>query len=85
MPNYVNITTYTVAGAFNFPIDMLRYDQAWPRSEAETGSLYSAMKMPTHPRLRGIVEVELQCLGQPDQERWNSFMWKVVEIDGVRL
>ena len=85
MPNYANITTYKVAGVFDFPIDMLRYDQAWPRSEAETAKLYSALNLTTQPRNKGFVEVELQCLGQPELLRWRSFMWKVVEIDGVRL
>ena len=84
MPNF-EITNYKVAGACDFPIDMLRYDNAWPRSESETGGLYTALSQRFTARKKGIVEVELQSIGRPNGARWNSFGWHVVEIDGVRL
>ena len=81
----IKVTNYKVAGAFEFPLDMLRYDNAWPRHEGETAKLASAMHLMHSPRDKGIVEVELQCIGTPSLGRWESFMWHVTEIDGRRI
>jgi hypothetical protein len=81
----MKITNYKVAGAHAFPLDMLRYDRAWPRTEADSANLSRAVGNFLDPPHEGITEVELQCLGPITPGRWSSFLWTVIEIDGVPL
>ena len=60
---------FTVRGRGQFPFDMLRYDQCWPKAEA-----------PDVPALtRTAEERSLTLLGthSPTVERWRSFGWRV--------
>jgi len=58
---------YKVSGWGDFPIDMLRYDRAYPASERDSGVMVNSHEQRT-------VEVEgFSCT----PERWESFLWKV--------
>ena len=81
MANY-KTTNYKVAGAHAFPIDMLRYDRAWPRTDADSANLLGAMGKFDDPP-KGVTEIELQCIGPITPGRWASFLWTVIEIDGM--
>ena len=61
-----------VVGRGQFPIDMLRYDRAHPRSEADSVAMAEA-----RPRRRAV---EVVCTGAdtPTVGRWESFGWAVV-------
>ena len=71
---------YTVEGAFAFPIDMLRYDGAWPEHETDSaiieGTLAPHGSRPKSDR-HDNVQVELRSLREPTPQRWESFMWRV--------
>jgi hypothetical protein len=66
-----------VSGTYNFPIDMLRYDAAWPASEADAGRIEATYFERTRS---GITSVELLSNRPPTEGRWQSFGWKVTEV-----
>lgn len=73
----VEINDFTVSAPTHstFPMDMLRYDTAWPRNEEDAGRIED-----THRRLHpitGMWVIHLQCIGNPTPERWKSFGWTV--------
>ena len=61
--------TYTVEGYGSFPIDMLRYDNAYPR---DSDSIYN-MGQELDRR-----QVRLASCHCPTHDRWASFGWKVI-------
>jgi hypothetical protein len=75
------VVNYKVAGKMMFPVDMLRYDGSYPRTETDSGVIESTGggDMP-----EGGHVVELQGYQRPSIARWKSFGWRVVEIDGVK-
>jgi hypothetical protein len=67
--------TFTVEGAGEFPMDMLRYDRCFPRNEKDANA--------AQDRERGRRQVELtrphcEAYWTPTEGRWQSFGWKVV-------
>jgi len=82
------ITTYEyeVSGHGEFPLDMLRYDTAWPAYEAE-------IHLFDPPRPSGTNRAEylkprtirLRSNRQPTAARWASFGWNVGEIRAVAV
>lgn len=63
-----------VRGALAFPIDMLRYDAAWPASEASSHLIEASICYD----ITGSVDVII-CHRKPlTAERWKSFGWTVV-------
>lgn len=69
------ITYYKVRGAFMFPIDMLRYDNSWPRHESES----ALIGIVDRGENDGPVTIELVTIGNPTPARWESFGWHVVQ------
>ncbi len=70
---------FKVVGAGRFPLDMLRRDQCFPASEDDANRAMND---------KAIRIVELKAyterdLFYPTVGRWESFGWKVVEIDRV--
>lgn len=61
---------YQVKGHGSFPIDMLRYDSAWPAKQEEIHLLDSM-----HLKSRIVT---LRSYSEPTPARWNSFGWSVV-------
>jgi hypothetical protein len=66
---------FTVKGLGQFPLDMLRYDNAWPNSEADS----SLMQAEDLGRLAHR-EITLRSLTGPTAARWSSFGWEVTEV-----
>lgn len=62
--------SYTVEGEAPFPFDMLRYDAAHPRTQADIRGLAS------QPGER--VRVALDSFASPTVDRWASFGWAVL-------
>lgn len=63
-----------VEGSGLFPIDMLRYDHAWPRTEADANKcMYDAAGEMREIEL--CTDVEYITV-----ERWNSFTWNVKSV-----
>ena len=77
MPAY--ITTFKVTGRFSFPVDMLRYDGAYPHSTEDGVKLSEAIQL----RQREPVTIELSAAHfvkswEPTVARWKSFGWDVL-------
>lgn len=68
---------FIVEGAGEFPLDMLRYDEAFPAAESQSHLLLSSPK-------RRQVSLFSCCQYSPCVGRWKSFGWKVVEIEGKK-
>ena len=72
-------TVFIVAGKVGFPIDMLRHDSCFPDTSLDSAMIEE----------RGLREVTLlhtnldNRLWEPTEGRWNSFMWKVVDVRTV--
>lgn len=63
--------TYTVTGSGPFPIDMLRYDRCWPRTEGDSRKIIDSFH-----RSRLEFTVELESERPPTDGRWLSFGYK---------
>lgn len=63
--------TYRVDGYGDFPLDMLRYDRAWPASERDSAV---AQGVPGERNRRIVVINSYQA---PTPARWASFNWYV--------
>jgi len=63
---------YTVRGPDPFPIDMLRFDRAWPAETDDSAVIQVSIEFPT-----GSTEVHLVSDKRPTVGRWESFGWSV--------
>lgn len=79
-------TTFVVTGRGRFPMDMLRYDQCWPKDSTDANLLNDpdpyASDDERYDFRRKLRTVTLISAGYrtPTPERWDSFGWKVVEV-----
>jgi hypothetical protein len=69
---------YKVRGALPFPIDMLRYDSAWPASEEDSHIIEASLRHDIY----GASEVVVCARRDLTVGRWEPFGWKVVSIEG---
>lgn len=65
---------FTVRGSGVFPIDMLRYDHAWPFSEEDS----HRCSIDWAGDLRDV-ELVTESASAPTRGRWKSFTWEVVK------
>lgn len=76
---------FTVRGTYPFPTDMLRYDQAYPRSEQDSYKIRDSISR----ELEGPIDIELAVkivdrrFWEPTNARWESFGWTVVKTEEV--
>lgn len=71
------ITVFVVEGGGDFPFDMLRYDQCYPASESDAHAM-------GHERTRQVTLIRCSVNPSPPTfRRWDSFVWRVVSVDGV--
>lgn len=78
-------TWITVEGKGRFPVDMLRYDQCWPLSEAKDSSAIGASFYDPGETLglrRVVVVTDNQSA--PTVARWQSMGWQVVGYGDMR-
>lgn len=71
------IIAYTVTGVLPFPVDMVRYDQAWPSSQDDADRVERSIKR----EIDGPVSVRINSVRAPTIGRWASFGWEVTNID----
>lgn len=75
------IKRFTVRGRFQFPLDMLRYDQCWPAdSESATQIRLSLEGHKLDPGEMWIVRLNRAqefTYSEPTKARWSSFCWSV--------
>lgn len=74
----MKVITYKVRGGFNFPLDMLRYDGAYPNTSDDVRKIMESLN------LKGETSKEITIGGTtpPTIARWASFGWKVFYVDG---
>lgn len=73
-------TRFIVAGAGEFPFDMLRYDSCFPHDQTDAWQI-------RHEEQREVTLIHRHIDSRkwrPTIERWRSFGWVVIEIDGER-
>ena len=72
----MKLIEYRVTGAAGqFPLDMLRYDHAWPATEDDAHTIHSCLSGDT-PILH---RVQILLYGHTCHiDRWNSFGWRVM-------
>ena len=67
---------YEVKGGSQFPLDMLRYDRAWPESEEDCREISSSL-IGSYIGMHSNRKITLSSHKEPTIERWESFLWKV--------
>jgi hypothetical protein len=71
------VWTFVVHGDDQFPIDMLRYDLCYPKSETDSHEIERSFR----PREHGDRRVTLVSSKHPTEERWGSFGWAVESVE----
>lgn len=74
------IKGYTVTGAGEFPMDMLRYDRAWPARGQDVTAIIG-IGVRRGARAPGRRSVRLHSIEDPTEGRWASFGWAVEYYD----
>jgi len=69
---------FKVEGCGRFPLDMLRYDAAWPMRGEDVARIES----PPEKLKRYSVALLTAVNCTPTTARWNSFGWRVTEVNG---
>lgn len=71
----------TVHGNVEFPIDMLRYDNAWSRTETDSHKIRAS-----YDGGMGYQQIQVVTgdINAPNRNRWLSFGWKVIKIETVK-
>lgn len=88
--------TYTVRGQWQFPLDMLRRDMSMPVYSDDSDTMMMLVDGSMPPETKGEkFEINLSIANNgkwktdherqrfmPNIERWKSFRWEVIKIDG---
>jgi hypothetical protein len=65
----------------SFPMDMLRYDSAWPVRSEDCFAIEHVVARSLMEGTDKHVEIRLNSLRRPTEGRWESFGWRVKEIE----
>ena len=68
---------YKVEGCGRFPIDMLRYDQAWPQGVFDSEQIEAGYKI-NKPYTVNLSRVKYYTDDKINENRWQSFGWKII-------
>ena len=73
---------YKVSGKGPFPIDMLRFDRAWPVHSDDANAIEYTMRpgLLTREERRNVParNIHLCSVCRPINRRWESFGWRIV-------
>ena len=86
MPNKLDARRWKFTVQFSglhFPLDMLRYDNAWPATAVDAGKIESSFDLDRKEKPTDAARlVTLICAGNPPTSaRWQSFTCKLGEVD----
>ena len=76
----MKVYEYTVDGSGYFPIDMLRYDAAWPADTDSAIQIVERLKPITREDRLERKPIKLRSYHAPTEGRWQSFMWGVGKV-----
>ncbi len=73
------ICIFTVQGAYQFPIDMLRYDCCYPQQQKDIVTIERSL---ANAEQASPFKVTLasQLIHNPTKDRWASFGWQVTDV-----
>lgn len=77
----------TVRGRSPFPLDMLRYDRAYPHTEKDSGELRRATETWSREDVTVVLVSKTdprKPTGHRSEGRWNSFGWHVLDVEGIK-
>ena len=72
--------TYLVKGKGGFPMDMLRYDAAWPADPDAGDAIWENIFYHDREKQAATKPIRLRSHYEPAKERWNSFGWIVLRV-----
>lgn len=78
----VKLYDYTVTGSNRFPLDMLRYDHAWPATQGDVTDINLSGNVRSGPDDRAI---RIHSNKAPTVERWASFGWRVDALHSQKV
>ncbi|KRT69414.1 MAG: hypothetical protein XU15_C0011G0096 [candidate division NC10 bacterium CSP1-5] len=70
--------TFQVTGLGSFPLDMLRYDECYPRTERDTALIDQSFQE-ANVQYIGLERILTDEAKDPTFDRWKSFLWAVVK------
>jgi hypothetical protein len=73
--------TYRVQGRGVFPMDMLRYDAAYPKTERDSNLIIRLLASSEDRVRKEPWSVRLYGHTEPTARRWESFGWQVFEVE----
>jgi hypothetical protein len=73
--------TFVVRSVFEFPIDMLRYDEAFPATEQDSGKIHRSIVDHDRSELIQVARFVENKSSMPTIERWQSFGCKITDIE----
>ena len=76
-------TKFTVEGRGEFPLDMLRYDSAWPYTGSDVSKIEARHDDGYSDSTDRREVTLLSAHGNLTAARWASFGWPVTSIEGV--
>lgn len=79
MRNKTYAYRFIVEGRGEFPLDMLRYDRCFPRSETDANIAQGSQDR----RAVTLTALERPSYWMPCEGRWESFGWKVIATERV--
>lgn len=77
----MHFTRLTVAGSGAFPLDMLRFLQAWPARSEDVQAIHRSICRETLAEPVDRIEIRIETDSTPSVhtlERWRSFGWHVI-------
>lgn len=77
--------SFTVEGSGPFPLDMLRYDHAWPKTEGRDSSRLATPENLEEYRTPRRVTLCTASETAPNVRRWDSFGWRVLPVEQTEI
>lgn len=76
----VTVQHIEVEGIGPFPIDMLRYDSAWPATQADAAAISNSLTVGgANPTIKLLRMAPDRYVG-PNEARWRSHGWQVTAM-----
>ncbi len=72
----MKLTRFVVDGKGPFPLDMLRRDRCFPATEGDSSAIAATIIS------RRITLYSVQRSWNLTKDRWASFGWRVIEVEG---